>query len=167
VFGRDPITGVSRPIIFRSMTMRRLLHIPSSLCIATALAAGAAATAQEALPENGTNTIVQQYGDIPYVTGGISDSDVQRTQELARGMNVQLVFALMNGDYLADVDVVVQDARGREVLRVEGADPLLFARVPPGRYVVKAEVEGKPLERRIEVGASGREVVYLHWRGPM
>jgi hypothetical protein len=149
------------------MLMKRLVHIPYSLCIAAQLAVGASALAQEPLPANGTVTTVQQYGDVRYVTGGISDSDVQRTQELARGMNLQVVFALMNGDYLADVDVVVQDARGREVLRVEGADPLLFARVPPGRYVVKAEVEGKQLERRVEVPSSGREVVYLHWRGPM
>jgi enoyl-CoA hydratase/carnithine racemase len=113
-----------------------------------------------------TATEVQQYGDVRYVTGGISDGDVQRTQELARNMNLQMVFAQMgSGAYLADVDVTLQDARGREVLRLEGADPLLFARVPPGRYTVRAELEGQPLERTVQVPASGREVVYLHWRG--
>jgi len=119
------------------------------------------------MPENGVTTNVSEYGDTRYVTGGIGDSDVQRTQELARGMNLQMVFALMSGDYLANVDVVLQDSRGREVLRVDGADPLLFARVAPGRYTVRAEVQGKPLQRDVEVPASGRETVYLHWRGPM
>jgi hypothetical protein len=111
-------------------------------------------------------TAVQQVGDVRYVTGGISVGDVQRTEELGRDMNLQMVFAQMgSGAYLADVDVTLHDARGREVLRVEGADPLLFVRVPPGRYKVRAEVEGKPLERTVQVPASGRQRVVLHWRG--
>jgi predicted membrane-bound mannosyltransferase len=113
-----------------------------------------------------STTEVQQVGDVRYVTGGISVGDVQRTEELGRDMNLQMVFAQMgNGAYLADVDVTLHDVRGREVLRVEGADPLLFVRVPPGRYKVRAEVAGQPLERTVQVPANGRQRVVLHWRG--
>lgn len=150
--------------------MKSLVRIPSALTVAAALCAGGAMAqevAQEALPANGVTTEVAEYGDIRYVTGGIGDSDVARTRQLARGMNLELVFAQMNGDYLADVDVALHDGKGDEVLRVDGADPLLFAQMPPGRYVVKAQVEGKAVEREVVVPDSGRRTEFLHWRGSM
>lgn len=107
---------------------------------------------------------VQQQGDVRYVHGGIGDDGRERTMQLGRGMNTQLVFAQRNGAYLADVDVTIERASGGEVLSVESADPLLFAELPPGRYRVRADAHGQTVERMIEVPAQGRAMEFLHWQ---
>ena len=101
---------------------------------------------------------------IAYVTGGIGERGQERAQALGEDMNLELVFAeARSGHYVADVDVHIADRRGREVLSVDGADPLLFADLQPGTYRVSATFDGRELERTVTVPSHGRSRVVFHW----
>ena len=123
------------------------------------LAACAVAIAQ---PMRGPD--VRHENDISYVTGGIGERGQQRMHALGKDMSLQLVFAeARSGHYLADVDVRITDRRGREVLSVEDADPMLFADLPPGSYRVTATYAGRSLERTVSVPSRGHREVVFHW----
>jgi hypothetical protein len=107
---------------------------------------------------------------IAYVTGGIGERGQERAQALGKGMSLELVFAeARTGHYVADVDVRVTDRHGREVLSVDGADPLLFADLQPGTYRVVATFDGRDLERTVTVPSHGQSRVVMRWpaEGPM
>ncbi|MGH6610846.1 MAG: hypothetical protein ACRECQ_11385, partial [Burkholderiaceae bacterium] len=71
--------------------------------------------------------MVQHQGDVAYVSGGVGDVGEAKTVALGRDMNLQMVFARPNGNYVAQVDVAVSDGRGNTVLDVDSSGPLLFA----------------------------------------
>lgn len=110
-------------------------------------------------------TKVQHDNGVTWVTGGVGLLERQRTIEAGRDMNLELSFARMpEGVYLAGVDVAITDGRGREVLTVDNADPLLFVQLPAGTYQVEASFDGSSIERRVKVPASGQHTELIHWR---
>ena len=101
---------------------------------------------------------------VAYVTGGIGERGQQRVQALGKGMGLELVFAeARTGHYVADVDVRIADRHGRQVLHVDGADPLLFADLQPGAYRVTATFDGRSMERTVSVPGHGQRRVVFHW----
>jgi hypothetical protein len=107
---------------------------------------------------------IRHGSGVAYVTGGIGERGQERAQALGQGMNLELVFAeARTGHYVADVDVHIADRHGREVLSVDGADPLLFADLQPGTYRVRASFDGQELERSVTVPQHGRSRVVFHW----
>jgi hypothetical protein len=108
-------------------------------------------------------TEVRQQDLLKFVTGGIGRLDQQRTRELGKDMNLQLVFAQADGTYLADVGVTLKGQDGKKVLDLNSADPMLFAELPPGRYQVTATVDGHAIQRSVAVPEHGQRVEYFHW----
>jgi hypothetical protein len=105
---------------------------------------------------------VQERGDVRFVTGGVGIEGRRELQTRTQGMNLELVFAqAQTGALHAKVDVSIADASGKEVLKVEDADPMLFADLAPGTYSVKASHADGSIEREVTVRAQGlhREVV--------
>lgn len=109
-------------------------------------------------------TDVQRQNNVEFVTGGIGEQDQQRTRQLGRDMNLQLVFARNDGDYLADVHVTVRGKGGKTLLDVKSADPMLFAELAPGHYEVTAAVDGRSIQRGVTVPERGQRVEYFHWQ---
>lgn len=106
---------------------------------------------------------VMRQGEIAYVHGGISDSGQQRVHRLAQDMNLKLVFANLEGQYVADVDVAIADANGRRLLDVDSADPLFFAQLPPGDYNVTATFNGQAVRRKVSVPQQGLATEQFAW----
>src|ERR1051326_1235423 len=96
---------------------------------------GAAESA--AIPERTTDAV-------PYVTGGIGADQVEGMAARSAEYDLKVVFALEGSSgtghraFLADVGVRIFEATGREILAVDHAGPLLFAKLPPGRYRVES-----------------------------
>jgi hypothetical protein len=136
-----------------------------AVCTGLALAAGAwaqdrAASTSDGLPYND----IQQTADgVRYLTGGIGVEAQERLNERAGDFNLKLVFALNEGNYIADVGVILRDGQGRTVIEEVADGPFFMARLPAGRYTVEATYEGKTVTRRVQVGNESTRVAHLRW----
>jgi hypothetical protein len=110
---------------------------------------------------------VQQSGSVDYLTGGIGVDESTSLDAESRHWPLTLVFGTAGGrmkaDYLADVQVLVHDQRGRTALDVKADGPYLLARLSPGTYDVEAEFGGKTLHRRVVIQAGHSVRAVLLW----
>lgn len=133
---------------------RPMLNTLLFALLAGVLGAGAA-NAADASTSMGT-------GAVPYVSGGVGEDDPVLATK--RDYNLYLVFAGKGeGEYLADVKVAIQDAKGNPVVEAESPGPMFFAKVPPGKYKVTATYNGKPVTQTAQVQARGNKDVHFYW----
>lgn len=113
------------------------------------LPAPAPQSALQARTENG----------VTYLCGGIGQEEAeqmkQRAQGYAQGYGLMLTFAARNGSYLANVQVEIDDAEGKPVLKTTCDAPMMLLDLPQaGNYRVRAEAGGYTVTRTIS--KSGR-----------
>ena len=92
-----------------------------------------------------------ESGAQKYATGDIGAESRARLEARAADFNLKLVFTLLEGNYVSDVEVAVTDASGNRVLAVR-AEPILYVSLPRGTYFVDATYAGRPQTRRFTVG---------------
>lgn len=76
--------------------------------------------------------------------------------------NLHLGFARPDGAFLSDVLVRIRDHSGNVVYEGKTDGPLLFAQLPPGRYSVTAEYEGKSVSQVAQVKDSSGPIRYFY-----
>lgn len=103
---------------------------------------------------------------ILYVSGGVGAASQERLKMLEPQFNVKLVFTLSNGQYLADVKVVLRDTSGKLLLEHVTEGPIFMARLPAGTYQVSATYTGKAQSRAIKATPTLR-TEYFRWSGGM
>jgi hypothetical protein len=86
---------------------------------------------------------VRNVAGVSYVSGGVGEESRTSLQSQAAQFNVQVVFALKSGEYLADVDVAVRDASGRT----------LFSTVTDGPWLRDSRREATRSARRLMDGS--------------
>ena len=74
----------------------------------------------------------------PFISGGVSSEEREVLEASRKAYNVQLTFAEIGGAYLADVNLVITDAKGGEIIGIKANGPLFYIQLPPGRYGVSA-----------------------------
>ena len=117
--------------------------------------------AMPALAGAGAETV--RAGEIEVVAGGVGDDELGALLAREKEFNLKLVFALVQGNYLADVDVTVSDAMGAKLLERSGQGPLVLARLPAGKYAVTATRGGRTVTRELAVAAGRLRTEYLRW----
>lgn len=111
--------------------------------ILAVLTASAGVTSAQPSASTPADTPQRGASTIPYVMGGIGADDVARMRSLAPQFNVHLRFQDgADGAALADVKVVLLNARRERMLRVVSEGPLLYMRLPPGQYYLEAIYQG-------------------------
>ncbi len=100
---------------------------------------------------------------VNYTSGGIGINSQERLNARASEFNLKLVFTLNEGNYIADVNVMLTDAKGRKVVEHTADGPFFMARLPAGQYNVAATYDGKTVTRKISVGGSGLRTEYFRW----
>ena len=99
---------------------------------------------------------------IAHESGGIGDDDPLAA--IAGDYNLQLVFATQgSGEYLADVKVLIADAKGNTLLDAESPGPFFFVRLPAGSYRISADFHGVALRKSVTIGDRRRQNLYFHW----
>ena len=93
--------------------------------------------------------------EVAVLAGGIGDDELLALRAREKEFNLKLVFSLVQGNYLADVDVVVVDQRGATVLERLNTGPILLARLPAGEYSITVSHDGKAVSRKVRI-ATGR-----------
>lgn len=107
---------------------------------------------------------VREEQGVSYVTGGVGIDAREQIRPIGQDMSLQLVFAeKRSGALMSNVAVRIADAQGKDVLKLEKADPLVFAELPPGTYDVSVTASGETLERKITVPSRGQRTETFHW----
>ncbi|MBS1229534.1 MAG: hypothetical protein H6R17_2811 [Proteobacteria bacterium] len=102
---------------------------------------------------------------IPHESSGIGDDDPLAA--IAGGYNLQLVFAAQgSGEYLADIKVLIADAKGNTLLDEKSPGPIFFVRLPAGTYRISADFDGMPLRKSVTVSDRRLQNLYFHWPLP-
>ncbi|CAJ0793598.1 Carboxypeptidase regulatory-like domain-containing protein [Ralstonia mannitolilytica] len=107
---------------------------------------------------------IRHQNEIAYLSGGIGRDERDAMRSVARQFNVRLnVVTLKTGEALSDVDVSVVDSHGKLRLRVRTEGPLLYMRLPHGRYQVTPAYIGAMQTLSIQVNSQPVDaVVRLH-----
>jgi hypothetical protein len=124
------------------------------------IAAGGVAVAGESTPLQ-----PKMQNGITYLTGGIGQDQVQEMRADAReGYNLQLVFATQkSGEYVANVRVMISDAKGETLIDAVSDGPGFYAKLPAGHYKISAENRGKLQVVSIDVTGHNINRHVLYW----
>ena len=102
-------------------------------------------------------------GDVTYVSGGVGADEKAEMEALRGSYNLQLLFALRRGEYLSGVRVAITDGSGHAVLDAVSDGPMFFVNLQPGAYKINAELDGRGLEKTVNVGSRKATRVNLLW----
>ena len=110
-----------------------------------------------------TPLMVKDYEGIPYVSGGIGLDEREALSAIASEYNLKIVFALKEGNYLADASVLIKNAQGRTVLDAVSDGPWFYARLPAGQYAVTATMMEKANTEKVQIKPAGQSVLHFYW----
>ena len=110
-----------------------------------------------------TPLMVKDYEGIPYVSGGIGLDEREALSATASEYNLKIVFALKEGNYLADASVLIKNAQGRTVLDAVSDGPWFYARLPTGQYAVTATMMEKANTEKVQIKPAGQSVLHFYW----
>lgn len=105
----------------------------------------------------------EHQGTVTYISGGIGMSGQRAMEATAREYNLRISNANKAGDFTAGTNVVIHRSSGRAVLNVADTGPLLYAKLPPGDYVIRAVNEGIERQRDVRISTNRSTVVHLIW----
>lgn len=89
-----------------------------------------------------------------YVSGGVGHDQAMAFRHAEHKYPLALEFAVKakpRDEFTANVKVHIRDAKGKTVLDTTSSGPFLLARLPEGKYDIKATQGGKTLERHVAV----------------
>jgi hypothetical protein len=102
-----------------------------------------------------------------FMTGGVGTEERDEMMQLANQYNLALSFAARSGQYLSDVNVMITDSKGREIVNTISAGPLFYAELPRGRYNVKVSYGTRTEEiRDLEIESGQLVSKVFHWNVP-
>ncbi len=125
---------------------------------ASAFAAGSSPLPQETV-----------QGNVSYVSGGVGKDEADAMKQAEGRYPLSLEFSEhgdlkgAKGDFVADVNLTIEDKSGNAVLTNSSAGPYVLATLPDGKYTVKAEEHGKTQVRHVTVINGKPERISLVW----
>src|ERR1700682_736646 len=101
----------------------------------------------------------RSQGSVASVSGGIGKDESDAMKQAASRYSLVIEMSSPAGpraEYVADVKIDIRDQRGVTVLSTTSDGPMLLANLPPGRYTINADKNGKSQQRNIVVGSGAR-----------
>jgi hypothetical protein len=96
--------------------------------------------------------------------GGVTADEAHDLRAEAASYALQIEFAERTSGsdtFAADVELVIVDQRGEVVLALPSADPIVLARLAPGRYTIEATYEGQTKRQQVTVGRGHQKVGFV------
>ena len=101
--------------------------------------------------------------DVSYISGGVGADARQELLAKERDYKLKIIAADKSGDYLADVQVVIESARKERVLDTTMEGPILLAKLAPGTYTIRATSDAKTLTQIVTIAAQGLRQADFRW----
>lgn len=95
-------------------------------------------------------------GSVTFVSGGIGKDESEAMKRAASRYSLSIEMASTaspRAQYVSDVKIDIRDQRGATMLSTTSDGPFLLANLPPGRYSINAERNGKSQQRNVVVGS--------------
>ena len=101
-----------------------------------------------------------------YVNGGIGDEQQTMMHSVAKEYPLHIMFSEgTNGAFIAEVQLTITDKHGKVAFELPNAGPMLYVRLPKGKYVVKAVSDGVAQSSKVTLDGKHSKTVILHWAG--
>ena len=139
--------------------MKTHVYLTTALICASLLATNSiTASAEESV-------VVETIMVSTYVNGGIGKNEEEIMRRVAKEFPLRLTFSeRKNGEYIADVPVVIVDANSNPVFELSKAGPLLDVVLPNGKYKVSARFKGKIETQEVTLTGKDGKDLYFHWK---
>jgi hypothetical protein len=106
----------------------------------------------------------QTQGNVTFVSGGAGDEDRAELKQMENQFNLRLLFAARgSGDYLAGVNVTLDDGKGNAVLDTISDGPIFYAHVPAGHYKLTVSSQGQSQSANVTISAGGATRQNFYW----
>ena len=145
--------------------MKRVLSflLPIAAMAALAFPAMLQAANLDPIDSAGVQVQQQQQNGINYLSGGIGLDESKAIQQTP-GYNLHMTCSVgMQNEYAANVDVTIEKASGQTVLTLNQAGPLVYVQLPPGKYIVRATLNGQERRDVTDVGSGTARNLVFHW----
>jgi hypothetical protein len=141
------------------------LGLASSLAVAQSSLAQSSPDSRPA-PAPMTALSPQTVNGITYLCGGVGTNEVAMMKHSARDYDMMLTFATKRGEYLADVNVDIKDAKGNSLMQARCDGPIMLVDFPKGgTYRVHAETGGYSLDKTAHISDKQNRTAsfVMHW----
>lgn len=101
--------------------------------------------------------------DVPYVSGGVGADSRDELLAKESEYNLKVVAAATSGDFLANVEIVIESAKKERVLETTMEGPILLAKLAPGTYTIRATSDAQPQSKSVTVPSQGLQQVDFRW----
>ncbi len=101
-------------------------------------------------------------GAIPYMSAGVGEDRSSPTPQGPDPWTVKMVFAEQKSrSYVSDVDVVITDAQGKELVNAFSDGPWFLVSLPKGIYELQATYEGATVMQHVEISNEKMKTLYF------
>ena len=108
-------------------------------------------------------SVLEARADAPYISGGVGSDSREELLAKESEYNLKVIVAATSGDYLANVQIVIDSARNGRVLDATMEGPILLAKLAPGTYTIRATSDAQPQTRIVTIPAQGLRQVDFRW----
>ena len=106
----------------------------------------------------------QTQGEVTFVSGGVGIDERNELDAIRANYNLSLLFSVQGtGDYLSDVKIRITDLKGNVFLETVSDGPKLFAKLPPGRYIVTVDLNGEKYHKTVSVRGKQNTSLSFAW----
>lgn len=146
--------------------------VRSPLCVALAVVllamasirAQAASVDSEPINMEAVQLAPQQQNGVEYLSGGIGEDELRALSQ-ARGYTLHIVCSTgPQNKYLADVDITVNKAGGESLLSLSGVGPLVYVKLPEGRYQIVGSHNGQESRQEVVIDGKSPRTLNVHWK---
>lgn len=103
------------------------------------------------------------HAQVPYISGGVGTDERAELAAKEKEYNLKIVTAETSGDFLGEVQVVIESARKQPILEAAMDGPIMLVKLPPGTYTIKATSGRDQVTQTVSVPAQGLREVNLRW----
>ena len=102
-----------------------------------------------------SNVASSPQAGVSWLSGGVGDDAMAEMRRQSASYNVHLMLTGPHGNYLAGGPFKVSRLNGQLTVSGVTEGPLLYLKLPAGRYQVAVEIDGAWQTRRVQASASG------------
>lgn len=108
---------------------------------------------------------VNSASTMPYLNGGVGKEEQAAMRHRANAFPLRMTFSEhRDGAFVVAVPVTIADAQGKRVFNLPSAGPMLYVKLPDGKYRVSARLGGVTESQDITLDARHGTDVYFHWK---